>query len=70
MELREVIRHRWKVGEFFTASDIYRFEPQFRQRHPSNHHIIHKLQQTLQYLRDEGFLDSVNDRGLYRRKGF
>ncbi len=70
VELREAIRQRWAVGQTFTASDIYRLEADFSQRHSRNHHVIAKLQQTLQYLRDEGFIKFVDNRGLYCRKGF
>lgn len=68
-ELRNVIRERWAVGERFSVEDVYDLSSRFAQLYPSNQHIRDKLRQTLQYLRDQGFLEFINDRGEYRRVG-
>jgi hypothetical protein len=67
--LREAIRERWAVGVFFSLDDIYRLESHFASLYPRNRHVQEKLRQTLQFLRDMGFVDFVDDHGKYRRVG-
>ena len=49
----------------FTLSDVYQFEQQFRTLFPENRHVRPKIRQTLQRLRDIGFIDFVKG-GEYR----
>lgn len=51
----------------FTLQDLYRFEPWLAQRHPANRHILPKIRQQLQLLRDRGFLD-FQSRGIYQKR--
>jgi type II restriction enzyme len=43
----------------FTNDDVYAFEKQLQQLHPDNRHVIPKIRQQLQVLRDRGFLVHV-----------
>jgi phosphatidylserine/phosphatidylglycerophosphate/cardiolipin synthase-like enzyme len=55
--------------QIFSLSDIYAFEPYFRQLHPNNNNINDKIRQTLQILRDFGlieFLGYGNYKKLWR----
>jgi hypothetical protein len=66
-QLKECVRARWSVGETFTLEEVYQLEAYFSGLYPNNQLIPEKLRQTLQHLRDEGFLDFVNDQGTYKR---
>lgn len=50
-----LIKNNFK-SEFFSLSDLYKYEPYFSLVYPSNYHIKAKLRQTLQNLRDKGLL--------------
>ncbi len=49
----------------FTLNDIYKFEPELRNKYPDNSHIKEKIRQQLQVLRDKGYLE-FSGRGSYR----
>jgi len=66
-ELRDLIQQTWKSGQTFSLADVYRFENHFQRLYPSNAHIQDKLRQTMQHLRDDGFVEFVDDVGTYRR---
>lgn len=54
----------------FSANDLYEFIPMLEQKHPNNHHIDARIRETLQHLRDEGyikFLDTEGFKGLYQK---
>ena len=51
----------------FSSDDVYRHEMVLSQRFPRNHHIKDKIRQQLQYLRDDGLVEFVDDAGLYRK---
>ncbi|MCD6377706.1 MAG: hypothetical protein J7L99_02510, partial [Planctomycetes bacterium] len=65
--LRDEIRKRWAVGEVFELDDIYRLESYFSALYPRNRHVRARLRETLQILRDQGFIEFVNYHGMYRR---
>ena len=52
----------------FTLAELARFEPWLTARHPNNQHILPKLRQQLQVLRDRGLLAFLG-RGRYQRLG-
>lgn len=54
-------------GTLFTLQELYRFEPWLAQRHPANQHILPKIRQILQILRDQGFLYFLS-RGTYQKR--
>jgi len=66
-ELRKLVERNWKVDEEFMSTDIYKFETHFKHLFPSNRHIRPKLQQTLQYLRDDGLIKFLDGKGTYKR---
>jgi glutathione S-transferase len=66
-ELKKLVEQNWKVGQTFTLADIYLFEAHFKRLYPSNSHILDKLRQTMQHLRDAGIVEFVDDMGTYRR---
>ncbi|MFW6298068.1 MAG: GIY-YIG nuclease family protein [Bacillota bacterium] len=49
----------------FSLNELYEYEKYFAQVYPKNMHIKDKLRQTLQNLRDKGFIDFVS-RGRYQ----
>ena len=54
----------------FSANDLYEFIPTLEKKHPDNHHIDARIRETLQQLRDEGyikFLDTEGFKGLYQK---
>jgi type II restriction enzyme len=51
----------------FTNDDVYAFEKQLQQLHPDNRHVIPKIRQQLQVLRDRGFLTHV-EKGVWGLK--
>ncbi|MGN0885433.1 MAG: DpnI domain-containing protein [Candidatus Spyradenecus sp.] len=54
-------------GSTFTLQELYRFEPWLAQRHPTNRHILPKIRQQLQCLRDRGLLE-FQSRGVYQKR--
>lgn len=50
----------------FTISDVYSFEDVLYEKHPTNNHVRPKIRQTLQYLRDLGFVKFVKP-GVYKK---
>lgn len=65
--VRTVIQNNWSVGESFTLNDIYNFKNEFSGTYPDNEHVEEKIRQTLQYLRDDGILEFINNNGFYKR---
>ncbi|MCX7976666.1 MAG: phospholipase D-like domain-containing protein [Bellilinea sp.] len=61
----ELVYNSLPQGEF-TNQEIYRFEPQFRQRYPENQNIKAKIRQQLQILHQLGFIKHVN-RGTWKK---
>ena len=54
----------------FSASDLYSFIPMLEIKHPDNHHKEARIRETLQQLRDDGyikFLDTEGFKGLYQK---
>jgi hypothetical protein len=51
----------------FTLPDIYKFEPELKKQFPSNIHIQPKIRQQIQFLRDDGYIEFVDNRGTYRK---
>lgn len=54
-------------GNMFTLKDLSKFILDLQEKHPNNKNIDAKVRQTLQYLRDDGFLEFL-DKGLYMKK--
>ena len=50
----------------FNLIDVYKFEDVLKLKHPNNNHIQPKIRQTLQYLRDLGFVKFVAP-GKYKK---
>lgn len=54
-------------GEIFSLDDVYQFETHLSKLHPNNRNVKAKIRQQLQFLRDDGKLEFVNDYGTYRK---
>jgi len=65
-DLDKVIKNNWNPAENFTLEEVYKFEDHFQKLYPDNNHIREKLRQTLQKLRDDNLVESLNDRGEYK----
>ncbi|MFH1638883.1 MAG: DpnI domain-containing protein [Chloroflexota bacterium] len=50
----------------FTLTEMYFFESYLKDRHPRNRHIKEKIRQQLQLLRNNGYLEFINNKGGYR----
>jgi type II restriction enzyme len=50
----------------FTLDEIYAFEPDLKVLYPENHHVLDKIRQQLQVLRDRGLLTNPR-RGIWHR---
>ncbi len=62
---REVCSRR--MGNEFTLKEfLEKYEARLEGMYSSNRNIRAKVRQTLQYLRDDGFIEFVDYRGNYR----
>lgn len=50
----------------FKLDDVYSFENELKQKHPSNNFIRDKIRQQLQYIRDKGIIE-FKARGTYKK---
>jgi len=51
----------------FSLSDMYQYESYLSELHPGNNHIKEKIRQLLQYLRDDGKIQFLDDNGTYKK---
>lgn len=54
-------------GVEFKLKDIYSYEKELSNLFPKNTRIRPKIRQQLQYLRDEGYIEFLTNRGQYRK---
>lgn len=66
-DVYDVIERTWTIGQIFTLDDLYEYENEFSKSYPDNGHITDKIRQILQYLRDDGVIEFVDNNGTYRR---
>lgn len=66
-EVYDVIEQMCPVGGYFTLADMYQYADALQQKHPGNAHINDKIRQILQYLRDDGLIEFVDNQGEYKR---
>jgi phosphatidylserine/phosphatidylglycerophosphate/cardiolipin synthase-like enzyme len=52
----------------FNLQTVYGYSGHFSKKYPRNQHIEEKIRQTLQYLRDMGLVEFLDNRGNYRRR--
>ncbi len=67
--LKQLISLEAGVGGTFTIEDVYSHESWLARRYPDNRHIRATIRDKLQDLRDEGYLEFVDNQGTYRRLG-
>lgn len=53
-------------NDYFSLEDIYEYNGQLKEKYPNNRNIEAKIRQTLQYLRNDGFIEFLEN-GEYRR---
>ncbi len=53
-------------NEVFSNDDIYTFSDELSTLHPNNRHVIPKIRQQLQVLRDTGLIEHIN-RGIWKK---
>ncbi len=73
----EEIKYSWKeevlklVREIpssqFSLNDINIFQPVLEKKFPNNSNIKPKIRQQLQFLRDDGYIEFVDNQGTYRK---
>lgn len=65
-DVLSVIRENYSAGDIFNLQDIYNYNNYFKSIYPNNNNIEAKVRQTLQYLRNDGILEFVDDNGTFR----
>ena len=55
-----------RLDETFTLNQMYAFAEDLKQKHPYNNHILDKIRQQLQFLRDKGIIE-FKGRGIYKK---
>jgi len=53
--------------QIFILDDMYQFQSELQELFPKNMHIKDKIRQQLQFLRDEGYIEFVDNRGTFRK---
>lgn len=66
-EVYSLIAKNCSVGETFDLSILYQYHSYLQELYPKNKHITDKIRQSLQYLRDSGKIEFIDNNGLYRR---
>lgn len=54
-------------SDIFSLGDIYAFEPLLKSRHPDNNNVKDKIRQQLQFLRDRGIIEFIDNKGHYKK---
>ena len=54
-------------SNYFTLDDMYSYKNALKLLFPKNENIELKIRQQLQFLRNDGFVEFVDNRGVYRR---
>lgn len=54
-------------NDIFSLGDIYAFESLLRKLHPNNNNVKEKIRQQLQFLRDRGFVEFIDNKGHYKK---
>ncbi len=57
-------KRTFTLQEFYSAN-----ESEFKQFRPDNHHLLPKVRQQLQFIRNDGLLQFIDGRGTYTLKG-
>ena len=55
-----------RLDETFTLKQMYSFVDELQVKHPDNNHILDKIRQQLQFLRDKGIIEFKGN-GVYRK---
>ena len=55
------------LDDTFSLEDVYRFEMLLKNIHPKNNNIKDKIRQQLQFLRNRGIIEFIDNRGHYRK---
>lgn len=66
-EVYTIVQKICVIDQTFNLSDLYEHENYFETLYPNNSHITDKIRQTLQYLRDDGVVEFLDDNGNYKR---
>ena len=53
--------------DIFSLNDMYQYESYLSELHPENHHIKEKIRQLLQFLRNDGKIQFLDDNGTYKK---
>jgi 5-methylcytosine-specific restriction protein A len=62
-----IICENWSEEESFRIEDLHKYELDLAKIFPRNQHIRAKVRQTTQQLRDDGWLEFVDNKGTYVR---
>jgi len=70
-------RHVWKTEvrrcvdvlgkREFSLADIYRYAPDLQRLFPRSNNVDARIRENLQLLRDDGYLEFIDNQGNYRR---
>ena len=53
-------------SEIFDLNDVYRYVDVLKEKHPLNNNVEAKIRQQLQVMRDEGFIEFLEN-GVYKK---
>jgi hypothetical protein len=65
--LKRLIAFHADVGGTFTIEDLYSHESSLARRYPDNRHIRETIRDKVQDLRNEGYIEFLDNQGTYRR---
>jgi len=54
-------------SDAFTLKEIYNYSDILKKKYPNNNNIEAKIRQQLQFLRDRGFVEFIDNQGLYKK---
>lgn len=54
-------------SDTFSLKDVYKFESLLKNLHPDNNNVKDKIRQQLQFLRDGGVIEFIDNKGHYKK---
>lgn len=66
-EMIKLIQEKFNLNQNFSLDDIKKYKNHFKNLYPYNNTLDDKIRQTLQYLRDDGYIEFIDYKGNYKR---
>ena len=65
--IKDLIEKEFKINEEFNLNDLIKHEQYLKELYPLNNNILPKIRQQLQILRNDGYIEFIDNNGRYRR---